>query len=78
MLNRDLDGERELTLDWRDLTPSRVLVCETLTGPDVKAGNTFDQPEAVRPQPLEPPAVGSTMTFRLPPRSYSVAHFELG
>ena len=78
MLNRDLDGERELTLDWRDLTPSRVLVCETLTGPDVKTGNTFDQPEAVRPQPLEPPAVGSTMTFRLPPRSYSVAHFELG
>jgi alpha-N-arabinofuranosidase len=78
MLNRDLEGERELTLDWRDLTPSRVLVCETLTGPDVKAGNTFEQPEAIGPQPLDPPTMGSAMTLRLPPRSYSVLHVALG
>ena len=32
MLNRDLDGERELVLEWRDVTPTRVLACETLTG----------------------------------------------
>jgi hypothetical protein len=32
MLNRDLDAERELVLEWRDVTPTRVLVCETLTG----------------------------------------------
>ena len=44
MLNRDLEGERELTLDWRDVTPTRVLACETLTGPDLKAFNTFEQP----------------------------------
>ena len=31
MLNRDLDGERELVLEWRDVTPTRVLACETLT-----------------------------------------------
>jgi alpha-N-arabinofuranosidase len=74
MLNRDLDSERELTLDWRDMAPSRVLACETLTGPDLKAANTFEQPTRVVPRPLDPPRPGSTMTFKLPPRSYSVAH----
>ena len=73
MLNRDLDGERELTLDWRDITPTRVLACETLTGPDLKAFNTFEQPRRVAPQRLEAPAAGARMTFKLPPRSYTVA-----
>jgi alpha-N-arabinofuranosidase len=74
MMNRDLDSERELTLDWRDIAPSRVLACETLTGPDLKAANTFERPTLVVPRPLDPPRPGSTMTFKLPPRSYSVAH----
>src|ERR1039457_403055 len=47
MLNRDLESERELVLDWRDVTPSRVLACETLTGPDLKAINTFASPTKV-------------------------------
>ncbi len=74
MLNRDLDGERELEIEWRDPTPSRVLVCQTLTGTDLKAFNTFEQPTRVAPQPLQAPAVASKMTFKLPPRSYTVAH----
>ena len=74
MLNRDLRAERELPLDWHDPTPSRVLACETLTGRDLKAANTFEQPTLVAPRALEPPRPGSTMTFKLPPRSYSVAH----
>ena len=37
MLNRDLDAERELILEWQAPTPTRVLACETLTGPDLKA-----------------------------------------
>jgi alpha-N-arabinofuranosidase len=73
MLNRDLDGERELTVEWRDVTPTRVLACETLTGPDLKAFNTFEQPRRVAPQRLDAPAPGARMTFTLPPRSYSVA-----
>ena len=73
MLNRDLDGERELVLEWGEVTPTRVLACETLTGPDLKAFNTFEQPRRVAPQRLEPPAAGSRMTFKLPPRSYTVA-----
>ena len=74
MLNRDLDSERELVLEWRDPTPTRVLACETLTGPDLKAFNTFEQPQRVVPRALEPPEAGSRMTFKLPARSYSVAH----
>jgi alpha-N-arabinofuranosidase len=73
MLNRDLDAERELVLEWRDATPTRVLACETLTGTDLKAFNTFEQPTRVAPQRLDAPAPGSRMTFRLPPRSYTVA-----
>lgn len=72
MLNRDLEAERELVLDWRDPTPVRVLACETLTGPDLKASNTFAQPSLVAPRTLDAPRAGSSMTFKLPPRSYSV------
>ena len=74
MLNRDLASERELSVEWRDPAPSRVLACETLTASDLKAANTFEQPKLVAPRPLEPPRPGSTMAFKLPPRSYSVAH----
>ena len=77
MLNRDLDGERELALEWRDITPTRVLACETLTGPDLKAFNTFEQPRRVAPQRLEPPAAAARMTFKLPARSYTVAQLAM-
>jgi alpha-N-arabinofuranosidase len=73
MLNRDTEAERELTLEWRDPTPTRVVACETLTGPDVKAFNTFERPELVVPRTLEAPQAGARMTFKLPARSYSVA-----
>jgi alpha-N-arabinofuranosidase len=75
MLNRDLDGERELVLEWGTLTPTRVIACETMTGPDLKAVNTFEQPRRVAPQRLDAPSPGSRMTFKLPPRSYTVAQF---
>jgi len=77
MLNRDLDGDRELVLEWGDVTPTRVLACETLTGPDLKAYNTFAEPRRVAPQRLEAPAPGSRMTFKLPPRSYTVAQIAV-
>jgi alpha-L-arabinofuranosidase len=77
MLNRDLESERELVLDWREATPTRVLACETLTGPDVKAFNTFAQPKQVAPRPLDPPAAGARMTFKLPARSYTVAQLAM-
>jgi alpha-N-arabinofuranosidase len=74
VLNRDLQAERELVLECRDLTPTRVLAAETLTGADVKASNTFAQPRVVAPRPLETPRPAATMTLRLPARSYSLVH----
>jgi alpha-N-arabinofuranosidase len=74
MLNRDLEAERELVVDCRDLTPRRVLAAETLTGTDLKASNSFERPTLVAPRALEAPAPASTMTFKLPARSYGVVH----
>lgn len=71
ILNRDLQAERELRLEWRT-APSRVLGFETLTGPDLKAANSFDQPKRVVPQALELPKPAAAMTVKLPPRSYSL------
>jgi alpha-N-arabinofuranosidase len=72
MLNRDLESERELVVEFRDPTSKRVLACETLTGTDLKAANTFAQPKLVVPRALDAPQVGSKMTFKLPARSYNV------
>jgi len=77
MLNRDIDGEREVVIEWGDITPARVLTCETLTGTDLKAFNTFEQPTRVVPQRLDAPAPGSRMSFKLPPRSYTVAQLAV-
>ena len=72
VLNRDLQAERQLVLDWRDAAPTRVVSCETITGSDLKACNTFEQPNAVIPRPLDAPLASATMTVVLPARSYTV------
>jgi len=77
MLNRDLEGEREVVLEWQGIVPTGLLTCDTLTGTDLKAVNTFADPRRVSPQRLEAPATGSRMTFKLPPRSYTVAHLAV-
>src|SRR5579864_5573204 len=71
MLNRDLANEREVTVTWASAAPARVLGVETLTGADLKASNSFDQPNRVVPQRLDAPKPGAKMTFKLPPRSYT-------
>jgi alpha-L-arabinofuranosidase len=62
-----------VVLEWGDVTPTKVLACETLTGADLKASNTFEQPRRVAPERLEAPVAGARMAFKLPPRSYTVA-----
>jgi alpha-N-arabinofuranosidase len=77
VMNRDLVKEQELEINWHDLTPTKVLAFETITGTDLKAGNTFADPKKVVPQTLEYPKVGSKMTLKLPARSYSVLSLAL-
>ena len=72
VLNRDLENEQELELNWHDLTPSRVIGFETITGNDLKALNTVSDPKKVVPQTVASPSVGSKMNVKLPARSYSV------
>jgi alpha-N-arabinofuranosidase len=77
VLNRDLENAQDLEITWHDLTPTSVTSFETITGADLKAVNTFDDPKRVVPQTLEYPAVGSKMTLKLPARSYSVLSLAL-
>ena len=77
VLNRDLEGERELVLEWADPVPKRVLACETLAGSDLKAVNTFEKPHTVVPKPLDAPRAGKSMTLKLPAASYTVLHLAM-
>jgi alpha-N-arabinofuranosidase len=73
-LNRDLTNERELALRFEDVTPSKVLACETITGNDLKAFNTFESPNKVVTTKLDAGKAGARMSVKLPPRSYTVIH----
>lgn len=77
ILNRDLDHARQLDLNWHDLTPSRVTSFETLTGNDLKAVNSFQQPSNVAPKKVDLPRAGAKMTIELPARSYSLVTLSL-
>ncbi len=66
-----------MVIEWGTPAPTRVLACETLTGPDLKAFNTFEAAQRVAPRPLDPPAAGPKMTLALPARSYTVLHLAM-
>lgn len=77
VLNRDLEKAHDLEIVWHDLTPTSVTTFETITGADLKATNTFTEPNRVGPQKLEKPSIGSHMSVRLPAHSYSVLSVAL-
>jgi alpha-L-arabinofuranosidase len=74
ILNRDMVKGREVDIVWRESAPARVADCQVLTGPDLKAYNSFEAPNRVIPRPLEPPKAGPRMVFQLPPHSYTMAY----
>ena len=77
VLNRDSAGERELALEFEDIVPGKVLVAQTVTGPDLKAFNTFENPANVVATKLDATRAGTKMTIKVPPRSYSVFHLAV-
>ena len=77
ILNRDLEKAQDLEIVWHDLTPTSVTAFETITGPDLKAINTFADPKRVVPQTLENPKAGSRMSLKLPAQSYSVLSLSI-
>jgi alpha-N-arabinofuranosidase len=76
-LNRDLSNERELALTFEDITPTSVIAAETITGPDLKAFNTFEEPNKVVATKLDGIRAGGKMTIKLPARSYSVVQLAV-
>jgi len=76
-LNRDISNERELALTFEDVAPSKVLAAETVTGPDLKAFNTFESPNKVVSTKLDVARAGANMSVKLPARSYTVVHLAV-
>ena len=75
ILNRDLESEREVEIRFEGITPERVVQAETITGSDLKATNTFEDPANVAGQAFEAPEPSATMTLKLPARSYTAMQF---
>lgn len=79
VLNRDLDKSRQVELIWRTGAPVRVRTSQVITGSDLKALNTFAEPNNVTPQHLDAPkATSAQMTIEVPAKSYSLFVFETG
>jgi alpha-N-arabinofuranosidase len=76
ILNRDLEKPRDVEVIWRDAPPARAIFSQVLTGTDLKAFNSFENPKRVAPQNFEPPKIGPHTLLQVPPRSYTVVQFS--
>jgi alpha-L-arabinofuranosidase len=76
ILNRDLNKARDVEVVWRDAPPQRVQFSQVLTGTDLKASNSFENPMKVAPQSLEVPKPGTKTVLQLPARSYAVVQWS--
>ncbi|HUT56674.1 MAG TPA: alpha-L-arabinofuranosidase C-terminal domain-containing protein [Phycisphaerae bacterium] len=76
--NRDLAGPAEVKVQLADGQIAGVDSAEMLTGPDPKAINSFEKPDAVGAQPFDEIAVkGGAATMKLPPLSLAAITFKL-
>jgi alpha-N-arabinofuranosidase len=77
LTNRD-DQQAEVQLCPADRGIDEIAGAEILTGPDPKAGNDWDAPEAVRAEPFgDFAASAGKVTLRLPAMSFAAATFRL-
>ena len=76
ILNRDLEKYREVDIVWREIQPKSVIFSQVLTGPDLKAFNSFENPAKVSPQAFEAPRLATRTTLKLPPRSYTILRID--
>jgi alpha-N-arabinofuranosidase len=78
MVNRDQLDSVTVTLTWQEGAPRCVKNIYHFTGPDLQAGNTFEQPNALVPQKLPGmPVVDGEVTVALPPQSFTVLVCDL-
>ncbi|MBN1125958.1 MAG: alpha-N-arabinofuranosidase [Sedimentisphaerales bacterium] len=76
VLNRDLNKARDVEVIWREAAPDKVGFSQVLTGRDLKAFNSFENPNKVAPQPFEAPKTGSKTKFQVPAHSYTVIQWS--
>jgi alpha-N-arabinofuranosidase len=76
VLNRDLEKARDVEVIWREAPPGRVVFSQMLTGTDLKASNSFENPKRVAPQSFEAPKPGTRTILQLPARSYTVIQWS--
>jgi alpha-N-arabinofuranosidase len=72
ILNRDLEKARDVEVVWREAPPQGVIFSQVLTGQDLKASNSFENPQRVAPQPFEPPKLAPRTLLQVPARSYTL------
>jgi alpha-N-arabinofuranosidase len=77
ILNRDLAKARDVEVVWREAAPQRVIFSQVLTGSDLKAVNSFENPQKVAPQAFESPKLSANTVFQVPARSYTVLQFGM-
>ena len=76
ILNRDLSKARQVEIVWEDAAPSKLVTAQVLTGDDLKAVNSFEQPKRVQPQNFPQPSTKNGRTeFEVPARSYTLLQF---
>jgi alpha-N-arabinofuranosidase len=72
MTNRDPNRARTVRTDVRGMRASQVSG-RVLTASTMSAHNTFENPDAIQPQPFNGASVsGATLTVQLPPKSVVV------
>jgi alpha-L-arabinofuranosidase len=77
ILNRDLAKAHAVEVAWEDVAPARATASFLLTGDDLKAVNSFQNPQRVAPIPFEKPSVvGGRTRFEVPARSYTVIQWS--
>ncbi len=72
IVNRSQTETITTELVWQDAAPAQVTAVHQLTGPDVRAENTFEQPDRIVPsQQAGGPVTDGKYTLVLPPLSFT-------
>ena len=77
VVNRSLDQPMEATIALASGRFAGPVQCHVVNGPDVKAQNTFEAPDTVRPHRTTLTAEGRTWTYTFEPHSVSALVFEV-
>ncbi len=78
-VNRSLDEPALVRVDLADRGIAALVSGELLTGPGPKAANSFEQPDLVKPRPVEDVRIAAGRAeIELPPLSLAAMTFRLG